>query len=98
MKNISFLVLAAGKSSRMKSIKQLEKINHKNLIDITLNKIRDVFSGTIFCVLGSNADKIKHEITTKNIEFLDLNSSLIALTKPFMEEGYKPMYIWNEDE
>ena len=35
---------------------------------------------------------------TKNIEFLDLNSSLIALTKPFMEEGYKPMYIWNEDE
>mgnify|MGYP006097242067 CR=1 FL=1 len=35
---------------------------------------------------------------TKNIEFLDLNSSLIALTQPFTEEGYKSMYIWIKDE
>ena len=95
MKNIAFLVLAAGKSSRMKSIKQLEKINHKNLIDISLNKIRDVFSGTIFCVLGSNADKIKHEITTKNIEFISninfekgLSSSIVAGIEYFKKNHY----------
>ena len=35
---------------------------------------------------------------SKIIEFLDLNSSLIALTKPFTEEGYKSMYIWNDNE
>ena len=34
----------------------------------------------------------------KIIEFLDLNDSLISLTKPFTEEGYKTMYIWNKHE
>ena len=64
MKNIAFLVLAAGKSSRMKSIKQLEKINNKTLLDITLEKIKSICSDDIYCVLGANADIIKNEITS----------------------------------
>ena len=71
MKNIAVLVLAAGKSSRMKSIKQLEKINQKTLLDITLEKIKNIFSDDIFCVLGANADKVKSEIVTKNINFIN---------------------------
>ena len=85
MKNIAVLVLAAGKSSRMKSIKQLEKINQKTLLDITLEKIKSIFSEYIFCVLGANGDKIKQEISTKNINFIDnknfetgLSSSIVA--------------------
>ena len=85
MKNIAVLVLAAGKSSRMKSIKQLEKINEKTLLDITLEKIKSIFSDNIFCVLGANGDRIKQEITTTNINFINnknfetgLSSSIIA--------------------
>jgi len=85
MKNIAIVILAAGKSSRMNSIKQLEKINHKTLLEVTLDKIKSVFSENIFCVLGANADKIQSETKTKNIVFIEnlnfengLSSSIIT--------------------
>ena len=65
MKNIAVLILAAGKSSRMNSIKQLEKINNKTLLDITVEKVSNLFSENIFCVLGANYDDITQEITSK---------------------------------
>lgn len=92
MENIAVLVLAAGKSSRMESIKQLEKINQKTLLDITLEKITDIFSDDIFCILGANADKVKQEIVTKNINFINntnfekgLSSSIVAGIHHFKE-------------
>jgi molybdenum cofactor cytidylyltransferase len=85
MKNIAFLILAAGKSSRMGGIKQLEKINNKTLLDIALDKIRVLSINNIFCVLGANSDKIKQEINTNNIEFIlnrnfenGLSSSIVS--------------------
>jgi molybdenum cofactor cytidylyltransferase len=85
MKNIAVLILAAGKSSRMNSIKQLEKINNKTLLNITLEKVKNIFSENIFCVLGANYDIIIKESITENIEFIDnpnfedgLSSSIIA--------------------
>lgn len=85
MKNIAILVLAAGKSSRMKSIKQLEKVNNKTLLELTLEKLQSVSSSTIFCVLGANSDKIKAEISSKNIQFIEnkkfdsgLSSSIVS--------------------
>lgn len=93
MINIAVLVLAAGKSSRMKSIKQLEKINGKTLLDITLENIKRVIQNNIFCVLGANSDKIKKEITTKNVNFIDnknfengLSSSIISGINYFKNE------------
>ncbi|WP_299062696.1 nucleotidyltransferase family protein [uncultured Polaribacter sp.] len=74
MKNIAVLILAAGKSSRMKAIKQLEKIDKKTLLEITLEKVQTLFSSTIYCIVGANADKIKAETTTKNIEFIKNNN------------------------
>lgn len=85
MKNIAILVLSAGKSSRMKSIKQLEKVNNKTLLDITLEKIKTIFSENIFCVLGANSNKIKAGISSKNIQFIEnknfdsgLSSSIVS--------------------
>ena len=82
---IAVLVLAAGKSSRMKSIKQLEKINNQTLLDITIEKIQTLLSNSIFCVLGANTDKIKNEISSKKITFIHnedyengLSSSIIS--------------------
>lgn len=71
MSNIAVLVLAAGKSSRMGSIKQLEKINKKTLLDITLEKAKQLSNQNVFCVLGANTLKIKKEICPKNIHFID---------------------------
>lgn len=96
MKNIAVLVLAAGKSSRMKSIKQLEKINQENLLDIVLEKAKQLFTGHIYCVLGANAEKIKQEIRTKNIEVIKnknfesgLSSSIISGIKYFYKHNLK---------
>jgi molybdenum cofactor cytidylyltransferase len=94
MEKIAVLVLAAGKSSRMKSIKQLEKINHNTLLDITLEKAKQLSkSENIFCVLGANADKIQLEISTKNINFIlnqnfetGLSSSIVAGIHHFKKE------------
>lgn len=96
MKNIAVLVLAAGKSSRMKSIKQLEKINNKTLLDITLEKIKSIYTDEIYCVLGANADKIKNETTSENIQFIDnkkyekgLSSSIISGINYFNDKELK---------
>ncbi|MEE9407335.1 MAG: nucleotidyltransferase family protein [Polaribacter sp.] len=85
MDSIAILVLAAGKSSRMKDIKQLLKIKNKTLLEITLENALKTNSKNVFCVLGANADKIKSEIHTENIQFIKnenfekgLSSSIIS--------------------
>ena len=93
MKNIAVLVLAGGKSSRMKGIKQLEKVNNKTLLDITLEKAESIFSSNIFCVLGANSEKIKATISRKNINFIynknfenGLSSSIVSGIKYFIKK------------
>lgn len=107
MKNVAVLVLAAGKSSRMNGIKQLEKINNKTLLDITLEKLKCIFSDEIYCVLGANADKIKAEITSKNIQFIEnpnyekgLSSSIISGIQYFKKEAlqFDGIYILLADQ
>ncbi|PQJ76318.1 nucleotidyltransferase family protein [Polaribacter glomeratus] len=107
MKNIAILVLAAGKSSRMDGIKQLEKINNKTLLDITLEKLKSIFSDKIYCVLGANADKIKAEITSKNIQFIEnqnyekgLSSSIVSGIEYFNKEAlnFDGIYILLADQ
>ena len=85
MKNIAILVLAAGKSSRMNTIKQLEKIDSKTLLEVTLEKVKPISSDNVFCVLGANADKIKRAISIENVTFIlnknyeiGLSSSIIS--------------------
>ncbi|MGB0891713.1 MAG: nucleotidyltransferase family protein [Flavobacteriaceae bacterium] len=85
MKNIAILVLAAGKSSRMNTIKQLEKIDSKTLLEVTLDKVKPISSDNVFCVLGANADKIKRAISIENVTFIlnknyeiGLSSSIIS--------------------
>jgi molybdenum cofactor cytidylyltransferase len=96
MRNVAVLVLAAGKSSRMNGIKQLEKINNKTLLDITLEKLKCILPDKIYCVLGANADKIKAEITSKNVQFIEnsnyekgLSSSIISGIQYFKKEALK---------
>ncbi|MGJ8745349.1 nucleotidyltransferase family protein [Polaribacter sp.] len=92
MTSIAILVLAAGKSSRMKTIKQLLKTNNKTLLDNTLENAKKSKAIITFCVLGANAEKIKNEISTKSIPFIfnknhasGLSSSIVAGIK-FIEK------------
>lgn len=85
MENIAILVLAAGKSTRMNSTKQLEKIGNSFLLEIVLNKIKTLFDKEdIYCVLGANFNKIKNKISNNNISIIfneDYNNGLSSSIK-----------------
>ncbi len=70
MKKIAVVILAAGKSTRMGSIKQLEEINGKPLLEIVLEKVKNLKKNS-FCVLGANANLIKKNIDFDSIKIIE---------------------------
>lgn len=96
MEDIAVLVLAAGKSTRMQSIKQLEKIGNTTLLELTLDKAKQLPAKNIYCVLGANATLIKSQIRTKNIDFIinnnfndGLSSSIVSGINHFKKNQLK---------
>ena len=78
------LILAAGSSSRMGSIKQLLSINEKTLLQHTLDLSIKIKSTKTLCILGAHAEEIMQKVEGKKIEFvinrnhkLGLSSSII---------------------
>ena len=79
------LILAAGSSSRMGSIKQLLSINGKTLLQHTLDLSTKIKSTRTLCVLGAHAEEIMQKVDGKNVEFiinknhkLGLSASIIS--------------------
>ncbi|WP_439131422.1 nucleotidyltransferase family protein [Polaribacter sp.] len=70
MSTIAVLVLAAGQSSRMQSIKQLAKIDEKYLLEITLEKAKKIGLKNTICVLGANAETIKNQVNFNGIQII----------------------------
>lgn len=85
MNNIAVLVLAAGKSSRMKTPKQLVKIGTNFLLETVLSKAKEINRNHVYCVLGANYPLIRREISSPNIHFIynsnfkeGLSSSIVS--------------------
>jgi molybdenum cofactor cytidylyltransferase len=83
--NIAVLVLAAGKSSRMKTPKQLVKIGNNYLLETVLSKAKSINRNHVYCVLGANTNLIRREISSPNIHFIynsnfndGLSSSIVS--------------------
>lgn len=70
MKNIAILVLAAGRSSRMKTPKQLVKIGNNFLLEFVLSKAKAINKNHVYCVLGAKDALIRREISSSNIHFI----------------------------
>ncbi|GAB7256254.1 nucleotidyltransferase family protein [Polaribacter sp. OB-PA-B3] len=66
---IAVLVLAAGKSSRMKSPKQLVTIGTNFLIEYILSKAKSIEADEVYCVLGANSEIILKEISSPDVHF-----------------------------
>lgn len=86
------LILAAGTSSRMGSIKQLLTVNEKTLLQHTIDLSIKINSTKTLCILGAHAKKIMHKVDFKNVEFiinknhkLGLSSSIISGIKHLQE-------------
>lgn len=69
------------------------ELNRKDL-RLTVDNPEDLVLAR--AVYQAFADKAPHIPVADIVRFLDSNPSLIALTAPFAEVGYKTMYVWGK--
>ena len=106
MKNIAVIVLAAGKSSRMKTPKQLVKIGNNFLLEFVLSKAKAINKNHVYCVLGANDARIRQEISSSNVHFVynaafneGLSSSIVSgISEIEMHPDYKAVLILLGDQ
>ena len=106
MKNIAVIVLAAGKSSRMKTPKQLVKIGNNFLLEFVLSKAKAINKNHVYCVLGANDTLIRREISSSNVHFVynaafneGLSSSIVSgISEIEMHPDYKAVLILLGDQ
>lgn len=106
MKNIAVIVLAAGKSSRMKTPKQLVKIGNNFLLEFVLSKAKAINKNHVYCVLGANDARIRREISSSNVHFVynaafneGLSSSIVSgISEIEMHPDYKAVLILLGDQ
>ena len=71
--NIIVLLLAAGKSSRFGSPKQLLKWKNSNLLQHAIKTASDSNASDVFLVLGANYDQIMEMIHTDSVRLLEIS-------------------------
>ena len=106
MKNIAVIVLAAGKSSRMKTPKQLVKIGNNFLLEFVLSKAKAINKNHVYCVLGANDTLIRREISSSNVHFVynaafneGLSSSIVSgISEIEMHPDYKAVLMLLGDQ
>lgn len=105
--NIAILVLAAGTSSRMQSMKQLEKINGTTLLNISLEKAIQLQKHDVYCVLGANATQIEKSIVNKEVTCIynenysqGLSTSIVTGLNYFIKKtlNYEAVFILLADQ
>jgi molybdenum cofactor cytidylyltransferase len=68
--SVAAIVLAAGKSSRMGSQKQLLRLGEKTLLEHTTGNVRSSGISQIVLVLGSGAEAIQQQIKAKELKIV----------------------------
>jgi len=68
MNKVWAIVLAAGKSTRMKQQKLLMPFNGKTIVETVIGKIRPVLKSNILVVLGSHHDEISRIINRLQVK------------------------------
>lgn len=70
-KNIALIILAAGKSSRLGSPKQLLKYQGKNLLQHSIDVALGSNAAPVLLVLGSESDEIKKQLNKDRIILIE---------------------------
>lgn len=69
--NIAIIILAAGKSARLGSPKQLLSYKGKNLLRHTVDEALKTGCQSVFVVLGANSELLKKELKDKPISIVE---------------------------
>ena len=102
---IAVLILAAGKATRMKKIKQLLPVGSQTLLEIALATAEQTQADQIFCVLGANSDLIRAQIQNSKVKFIDnkdfesgLGSSIKVGVLTLEKQGFEAVLIMLGDQ
>ena len=68
--NIAVVILAAGKASRMGSVKQLLPYKNSTLLQFVINQALNSKASKVYCVLGANANIIKEKTQDRDVTFI----------------------------
>lgn len=69
--NIAIIILAAGKSARLGSPKQLLSYKGKNLLRHTVDEALETGCQSVFVVLGANSELLKKELKDKPVSIVE---------------------------
>jgi molybdenum cofactor cytidylyltransferase len=69
--NIAIIILAAGKSSRLGSPKQLLDYKGKNLLRHAVDTALETECASVFVVLGANAELLRKELKDKPVSIVE---------------------------
>lgn len=90
--NISVVILAAGKASRMGSIKQLLPYKDSTLLQFAMSQAIRSKADKVYCVLGANADLIKQKVKDNKVTFVHnsnweagLGSSIVSAVSHLLD-------------
>lgn len=90
--NISVVILAAGKASRMGSIKQLLPYKDSTLLQFAMSQAIRSKADKVYCVLGANADLIKQKVKDNKVTFIHnsnwetgLGSSIVSAVSHLLD-------------
>ncbi|CAM1346104.1 nucleotidyltransferase family protein [Tenacibaculum crassostreae] len=103
MQKTAILILAAGSSSRMGSIKQLLPYKNTTLLGWATQQAQQSIVKNIFCVLGANKAKIEEQIP--KIEFIynknhkeGLSTSIVCGVQHLLQKGFDSILFMLADQ
>lgn len=83
--DIAVVILAAGKASRMGSIKQLLPYKNSTLLQYAISQALNSKTNNVYCVLGANSKIIKEKIQVEHVTLIQnpnwetgLSSSIVS--------------------
>ena len=95
--HIAVVILAAGKASRMGSIKQLLPYKESTLLQYVINQASNSKANKVYCILGAHADIIKEKIQDNQVTFIHnsnwvdgLSSSIVSAVNYLLDSKELP--------
>lgn len=102
---IAIIVLAAGRSTRMNTSKQLLTAGDTTLLGTVLENALNADADSVYCVLGANAETIKKAIDSYDVDLIEnpnfndgLSSSIQAGIRHVSSQGFDASLVLLADQ
>ncbi len=103
--SVAILILSAGSSSRMGTVKQILPVGKTTLLGLVIENSLQSIAKKVYCVLGAHRNKVQESITEYDVETIvnanhkdGLSSSIIAGITHLQTKSYDAILIMLGDQ